>query len=84
MYSNVMGQLYGAYGEDGEDCMSVIQILAATRTLCKEQRNNKHLWQQVIDCHRPMSDEVQLYLLFVIFDYFNCNCNNNLVYASER
>lgn len=53
-----------------EDCMSLLQIAAATRTLCK-QRRNKDLWQQVIDCHRPITDEVKY---FVYYEFLNCNC----------
>lgn len=48
IYSNVCG----------DDCMSVSQIAAATRILC-QQRDNKVLWQKVIDCHKPMSDKVK-------------------------
>lgn len=55
VYSNVCG----------EDCMSVSQLLAATRILCQQQRNNKVLWQQVIDCHKPMSDEVKYIVLLI-------------------
>lgn len=51
IYSNVYG----------EDCMSVLQLITATRSLCQQQRHNKVLWQQVIDCHQPMSDEVTSY-----------------------
>jgi len=47
MYSNVFGQ---------ENCMSLLQITAATKNLC-QQRDNKILWQKVIDCHRPLTDE---------------------------
>jgi len=36
--------------------MSLFQIDAATKILCR-QRDNKILWQKVIDCHRPLTDE---------------------------
>lgn len=41
----------------GEECMSPLQIIIATRSLCREHRNNRELWQQVIDCHKPMTEE---------------------------
>ncbi len=42
----------------GDDCMSPLQIIAATSSLCTMHRQNKALWQQVIDCHHPISEEV--------------------------
>lgn len=42
----------------GPECISLLQILRTTITLC-EQRENRKMWDGVINCHRPMNDEVR-------------------------
>lgn len=40
------------------DCISLSQLSRAMRIGCIEQRDNKTLWNNIIECHRPISDEV--------------------------
>jgi len=47
MYSSVLSQ----------DCITLFQFNTATNILCRLHRNNKELWQKVIDCHRPIDDQ---------------------------
>lgn len=51
-YSN--GTFYGV--EVGPECITSSQLIRATEILCQDQRNNKTLWDRVIECHRPMTD----------------------------
>ncbi|XP_037052522.1 uncharacterized protein LOC119086053 [Bradysia coprophila] len=37
-------------------CISTQQLLAATAMAC-QQKNNTDLWQKIIDCHEPISDQ---------------------------
>ncbi|XP_037049159.1 uncharacterized protein LOC119083545 [Bradysia coprophila] len=41
----------------GPECMTLTQLLRSIQISCNEQRHNKTLWSQIIECHRPMTDE---------------------------
>lgn len=41
----------------GPACISLTQLYNATATLCA-QKDNTALWQQVIECHDPISEDV--------------------------
>lgn len=43
------------------ECITRDQLKVATEILCKHQRDNQTLWNSVIECHRPMTDEVKCY-----------------------
>lgn len=41
------------------ECMTVDQFNKATQILC-ENRSNETLWQQVVDCHYPITEKVEI------------------------
>lgn len=43
-------------------CITFNQLDNATATLC-QQKNNAALWQAVIDCHYPISEDVTIHFL---------------------
>lgn len=52
---------YSSYAEDAEpqqSCITLIQIIRTIEILCENHRNNQTLWNTVIECHRPITDEV--------------------------
>ena len=52
-YSNLSGYL-------APDCITFSQLDNATATLC-QQKDNKDLWQKVIDCHQPIDETVTIF-----------------------
>lgn len=62
-------------------CMGPEESIPITSVLCKKGRTNNELWQKVIDCHRPIDEDVCNYYnvhnMFTTF-YF---IENILVYA---
>lgn len=57
------------------ECISTSQLSRAMQICCIEQRDNKTLWSNIIDCHRPISDEVkvnQIYHSVFYFTFFLC------------
>lgn len=53
----------------GPECISLTQLYKATETMCGLQRDNKTLWNAVIECHRPLTDEVLL--TCILFEKLN-------------
>lgn len=41
-------------------CIAIPDLLKATAIACM-QKGNSTLWQQIIDCHRPMTDQVFIF-----------------------
>lgn len=49
----------------GPECISLSQLYEVTEVLCG-QKDNRDLWDDVIQCHRPMTDEVILFCSLII------------------
>lgn len=45
----------------GPACITLSQLYNATATLCA-QKDNTALWQKVIDCHIPISEDVIFFI----------------------
>lgn len=53
-YSNAnLASLLGV----GPECISLFELIRLTRIAC-ENRDNASLWQAIIDCHDPISEQV--------------------------
>ncbi|XP_037049151.1 uncharacterized protein LOC119083535 [Bradysia coprophila] len=59
MWTLVLLFLQYAQGEPliPPECITIFQLKRAMKTICGQQRDNQTLWNNVIDCHRPITDE---------------------------